>query len=1606
MAKFYFPILVVSCSLLISCGGSSSQPNLAPTFNHQTAIEVIEGQLDVISIKASDPEGDALTYSIVAADDSGLFSLDSNTDLRFVQAPDYEAPMDLGGDNNYQLTVAVSDGVNQATSTLSIRVINGLRGRVVDGPLSASTVFFDLNGDLIANSNETRAITDDQGYFLIPDQTDSCVEEEGCRGNFVALGGVDISTNTPLQNFVLIGTADNNENFFLSPLSTVIQQTSIPQEMLQALDLSLIPENIAPLDPWESAQDGDGELLVINQQLGLLLQTLNSLLLHDSSLTAVQVIAGFATSLADTAQAEQLDLSDKLLLASVLNSTVSELSSENPWDTDSLVAVAKRLAMVNTVLDLSESELTQDFSVAVMKAAQSEMQSAVMRLATNELNLEEFILATVPEILFDDVPSTPEQINTDGDGLVDILDLDDDNDGVTDEQDVFPLDESEWIDTDGDQLGNNADPDDDNDNVADADDAFPYDQTEWVDTDGDQLGNNADPDDDNDNFLDAEDAFPLDSAEWIDTDGDQLGNNADPDDDNDNFPDAEDAFPLDGTEWIDTDGDQLGNNADPDDDNDGFVDNNDAFPVDNSEWLDTDGDQLGNNADPDDDNDSFLDAEDAFPLDSTEWVDTDGDQLGNNADLDDDNDGVNDDRDDYPLDATLTPPTAIFSASRLQGSVPLVVTFDASETIAGHLDDTLVSYSWDFGDGSSGSGVSPAHTYDTPGTFVVTMTALNTDNLTDKFISQVFVSDGLFSISGTISVADAVAVDSDVNDLGSEVIANNTFATAQIVGNPSTLIGYVNTPNNGPRGQSYSNGDAQDYYQLEALGGEVINLVMDSPGNVSDGYTDLDIYLYDSNFNLVAYSISVTRYERLEIPIKFGTYYLSVEVWSEGASKYYLSIDSDNMSNSSGWSSDSEFAVGELIVKQRPNKTRSTSVTKILGASPQSVKSMGTRGPKLYRFGKQIGRQSISRAKGFRYASPQAPTQIELEVATLLAAKQLLLDPSVEYAEPNFLRRAKQIPTDQQYGAQWHYEKIKLPQAWDITTGDSDIKVAVLDTGIFEAHPDLEARLSNDGFDFINSSYNAADGDEINEDTNGNGQLDPGEDLDGDNYLDDGQEIDNDADDPGDGYENPLCSDSSYSSSFHGTHVAGTVGAETNNDDDSEDLNNNGLLDDGEDIDSDGVLDSAGDGIANGVAGVNWIGEIMNLRVLGCEGGYDFDIANAIRYAAGLDNQSGIIVDDPADIANMSLGGGGTSNTMSDAIDDAYEAGMIIVAAAGNSSTELPSYPAAYQNVISVSATTSDDELASYSNYGATIDVAAPGSGVLSTLAEFSGEDNSIVASYASYNGTSMAAPHVAGVIGLMKAVYPALSPSDLDAILISGRVTTDLGDTGRDELFGIGRIDAYKAVKFSKDLADGIETIPVTPILSVNPTYLNFGKSTTQRTVAASNIGNGDLLITNVSSEEAYISVLGPEEVDGNSEYTIIIDRSNLADGIYPGVVSFESNGGNVDVSLRFQVGESQGEPGFLGNISVILKDLNTELESSAQIQSSSNGVYSYTISGIEAGTYQIRSGTDLDNDGLVCSPAEACGAYPTLGSPEQIIVNEDKQNLDFALQLEIPTD
>ncbi len=363
------------------------------------------------------------------------------------------------------------------------------------------------------------------------------------------------------------------------------------------------------------------------------------------------------------------------------------------------------------------------------------------------------------------------------------------------------------------------------------------------------------------------------------------------------------------------------------------------------------------------------------------------------------------------------------------------------------------------------------------------------------------------------------------------------------------------------------------------------------------------------------------------------------------------------------------------------------------------------------------------------------------DVADVVAEYQA--DPQVAYVVPDRLNKPLATPNDTEYGKQWDLFEttagMNVPGAWDVATG-TGVTVAVIDTG-YVTHSDLAANIVG-GYDFISDTTVAGDG---------NGR-------------------DSNPADVGDWTAANQCAsgDPAYDSSWHGTHVAGTIAGVTNN--------------------------------GKGVAGIAYGAKVSPLRVLGKCGGYDSDIIDAITWASG-GTVSGVPANtNVAKVINMSLGGGGTCSTATqNAINGAVNRGTTVVVAAGNSNANAANYsPASCANVISVAAADRQGNRASYSNYGTVVDIAAPGgetattaNGILSTLN--SGAQGPGAESYEYYQGTSMAAPHIAGLAALMKSANSELTPAQIEsAIKTNSRALAGTCSGG----CGAGLADATKTVQ------------------------------------------------------------------------------------------------------------------------------------------------------------------------------------------------------------------
>ena len=1039
-------LIYCSIVLLAACGGGgggSSSPTPPPTASNNApslgAIgdqSIVEGNTSVVTASATDGDGDSLTYSLSGADAS-VFGIMNDGVLTFSEAPDFESPGDANGDNVYELTISVSDGRASDSETIIVNVTDVFDGRVVDGPIEGAEVTFVATG--------ATTTTDSDGYFVFPTVTATAGQQVSVSG------GIDSFTENALPNLVLTATivSGDAQHAPINAITTVLAQvsdTEVQQQVLTNLGVDYSASDIGRNDIWALAKRGDVEAenaQRVNFQLAVLFQTLQVVVNDGAGVTASDITIAAATAVADAAVASEgpLSLAREDALREIITAALVNLAQSAPsvGVMDALVAA---LADANTVLSDSNFAPTSELAKGAASAVQTAFQAAVNALIADggtQAGTTAFENDTAPSALFAAVNTEGATSDLDEDGLVDVLDADDDGDEVRDGDDAFPTDGNEATDNDGDGTGDNADTDDDNDTVLDADDAFPFDASESVDTDGDGVGNNADADDDGDGVADTSDDFPLDANETTDSDGDGVGDNVDEfpndanetsDSDGDGVGDNGDAFPNNPTETADSDGDGIGDNADEfptnpgettDSDGDGVGDNSDVYPNNPAESADTDGDGVGDNAD-------------AFPNNPDEQIDTDGDGVGNNADPDDDGDGVNDEDDIAPLDPNV-------------------------------------------------SG---------------------------------------FFVSGQLSVNPEVVLDSDTNNPDNAFTRNNTvgdftpsLAIAQPISAPFILHGYVSKAQAGAAGPLFTEGDDDDFFLVDALAGQRFKLA------VPDTSQDLDFYLFDSSGTIVAGSENPPQFvdsegfqEVFTVPAD-GTYFLNVYAYSfQGfptASNYTVVTDfAGNVS------SQTSVRAGEVVVSLKSDRfdnarARSEGYSTLAARHGLQVAAQSRGKVRLMYSTAKTGSPKSGHAHAKYGAMANSAMRDRSDVAHMI--KALAADPDVEFAEPNYVYQRYATTNDPLLSEMWHLDAVKVSDAWDTTTGDPSVVVAVIDNGVLAQHPDFLGQDS-EGYDFISSSN--YDGDGIDPDPEDATPLD-------DPCTPDGQAF------------------------YHGAHVGGTIGATGNN---------------------------------------------------------------------------------------------------------------------------------------------------------------------------------------------------------------------------------------------------------------------------------------------------------------------------------------------------------------------------------------------------------------------------------------------------------------------------
>ncbi|MEK8019897.1 MAG: S8 family peptidase [Candidatus Parabeggiatoa sp.] len=798
------------------------------------------------------------------------------------------------------------------------------------------------------------------------------------------------------------------------------------------------------------------------------------------------------------------------------------------------------------------------------------------------------------------------------------------------------------------------------------------------------------------------------------------------------------------------------------------------------------------------------------------------------------------------------------------------------------------------------------------------------------------------TLVGKIVAASNTATDIDVNDVNALNSSNNDFESAQPIPNPVILGGYVNRPGSGNTGNSRNNGDVDDYFLTSLQKGQIINLFV---ANDDLSVNDLDLGLLDNSGNILNASVGEGATESITVPSD-GSYFIQVHSHL-GASNYVLNIgqalQQTSLSTTPRLSDD--IVVGDVLVEFKPDdKALTYQALNALSSFGLDSQHVNTDRRSRYQFDVEntLSAQQFNRPNGCittDFGATEIPDELKGKYTTLMLAKCLSRRDDILAATPNYILSSQATPNDSFYRYQWNYQMLNLPQAWDTTVGSSSVIVAVIDTGVLLRHPDLQGKFAQ-GYDFISDTSVSIDGDGI----------------------------DSDPDDPGD--------QSVGGSSFHGTHVAGVIGALTNNNE--------------------------------GIAGTSWQTKIMPLRVLGKNGsGSDYGVEQAIRYAIGIDNDSGSVPGRTAHIINLSLGGPSISSRFQAVIQQARNAGVFIVAAAGNDNSRTPYYPASLPGVISVAAVDMSRKKASYSNYNEFVDIAAPGGdntpdingdgvpdGIISTI----GDDSTgqIKFEYYSLVGTSMATPHVAGVISLMKAVNPDLTPENVDDLISSGAITSDIGTEGRDTSFGYGLLDANKAVLAAAQFGRDDTGVQADPVLVVTPQSLNFGSTSTTATLSLSNGGSGTLQILDITDDASgYVTVNG----FGLGDYEVKVNRGGLETGTYSGTIKIRSNINTINIPVIWQVNNDiTTQTGNAGHHYILLIDTDSQETIKQTSASSLDGIYDFRFTNILTGSYQVVAGTDANNNNVICEPGEACGAYLTLSRPSNINVDDSYSGVDFS--------
>ena len=853
-------------------------------------------------------------------------------------------------------------------------------------------------------------------------------------------------------------------------------------------------------------------------------------------------------------------------------------------------------------------------------------------------------------------------------------------------------------------------------------------------------------------------------------------------------------------------------------------------------------------------------------------------------------------------------------------------------------------YSWDFGDGGASDEMNPSHTYAANGQYDVRLLVDDQAGRTASSSVAVVVSDGRYRISGTVSLAPAIAVDGDTNDASSPLIPNNSLANPQPLSAATTVSGFVTAlPLEADAVQETrfaTEADPYDVYLVTLSEGQRVRLDI---SEWNQGENDLDLTVFNAAGELVEFSWGASDYEEVSVA-DAGEYFVVTDAY-EGGSLYTITVrkPAELSSVRKSYTSKDPIVSGELLARPMPRAgavSRSVAGSPFAQAMPLQRIALGgnTTGVRTAAATGATGALPVERDLGVHLTQAQ-----RAKLHTIREWKRLRASGEYDLVDLN-RRRYPTTLNDPRLNELWSYEQIGVPAAWDRATGDGVI-VAVVDSGVVSAHEDLAGRLLP-GYDFVSDPESALDGDGI----------------------------DPNPEDPGD---DPLGDQDTW----HGTHVAGTVAA----------VGGNGVgiagVAHGAKIMPVRVVGQYGGTSYDVIQGIYYAAGLQNISGTLPERRADIINLSLGSYGRSAAEQQAIDAVRAAGVIVVAAAGNDASNA--NEFWPAGAEGVVTVAAVGKAGN-----PAYYSNSgTSVDIAAPGGEVSfDYGEQGA----------ILSTVG-VEGSDGTVTSGYKYQQGTSMAAPHVSGTVALMKQLAPEMTPAQFDQLLVDFAVTDGAGEWRSD--LGYGLLNAERALDAVEGL-DGGQLRE--RFYFEGGRHLNLWRATQadiELRAAVPDLAVVSIVPSepwlSASHEEEDAMGHGRYRVVADLEQLVAGEHSAR-------LRFNASNGTFIDLMVSIAVSEpASSAAGYAGTVYVALVDtsIGAAQHVLSATYDAETGLYHYHSGDLETyHRFYVRAGTDQDGDGVLCEAGEVCGAELSAGVEVEIGAGEfDVSVNDVDLELDV---